>query len=439
MNKAKSDVAVVGFADLFELSEIQRLQDAFATTHHVASVITDPRGVPITRPSNFTRLCRDLIGAEPECRADLGRCGTAPGSLVQRCPTSGLWCSGARIDAGDTHLATWFVGQVRIAGDALPNATDRGCGSGRATAQFAAALAEVPMMSSERFEEICSLLHLLAELVSRQGARNALLRTVLAEKESLAADLDVLELRLHDTAGAEAVGRIAGGIAHDFGNLITAISGYAEMMTDVLDDPDDPRAPPNRILAASERAGELVRQLLDVSRQQSGAHETVDLRHVISDTASLLERTLPRTVRMVCDLPPDPVQIRGDVVALNSALLNLGINAGHAMPRGGLLQFTLSDRRLDTDRYGCRPGRYAEIRVSDTGVGMDGGTVTRIFEPYFTTRADGTGTGLGLARVRSCVERHGGGLDVSSEPGRGSVFSLWLPLEESTDQRRRAV
>ena len=360
------------FADLFDLDDIQRLQDAFASSHQVLAVMTDPDGVPITRPSRG--------------RADDGTTPLPTGAAAVLEADDRCWTDVADIGVGSVHLARWQV--------------SRG-----------------PGMARERFEQVCTFLAQAADLVSRQAVANSQLRAMLEAKERAEAERDRLEQHLHLTAGMEAVGRLSGGIAHDFGNLLTAITAYAEQLVQQLPDPADPDEPAVQILAASDRAFELVRRLLDVARHRQGTLAPVDLAAVVGETSGLLQRTLPSMIQVSHVVHGDIPTIMGDGACLHSALLNLGINAGHAMLRGGRLTFTL--RRL---------GQSLEIRVEDTGQGMDAETQRRIFEPFFTTRETAGGTGLGLTLVYGCVKSHGGTIDVQSEPGVGSVFTILLPV-----------
>ena len=366
------------FADLYDLDDIQRLQDAFARSHQVLAILTDPDGVPITRPSSGR--AEDDAPPSPVIAAavlDADDC---------------CWTEVADIGVGNVHLARW---QVRCE----------------------------PGMARERFEQVCAFLAQAADLVSRQAVANSQLRAMLEAKERAEAERDQLEQHLQVSAGMEAVGRLAGGIAHDFGNLITAIAAYAEQIVQKLPDPQNPDEPAVQILAASDRAIELVHRLVDVARHRQHTHAPVDLAAVIGETSGLLRRTLPATIHVSHAVSGDIPSIIGDGAGLHSALLNLGINAGHAMPRGGRLTFSLRRRELAEAVAGLPPGQYLEIRVVDTGEGMDVETQRRIFEAFFSTR----GTGLGLTRVYGCVKDHGGAIDVHSEPGRGSVFTILLP------------
>jgi len=430
----KPDEPTWSFADLFDLEEIQQLQDKFATTHNVASIITDPAGNPITRPSNFRRLCREIMGNVPEGHANCLQVESArkkphlPGPVVKLCPSGGLWDGGASICVGEQHLANWVVGQVR--NENLDEEQVNSCAQemGADVKAFHEALAEIPVMSQDRFEEISFFLYDMAALISRQAVQNAELKQVLAAKCQVEEERDSFEQHLRLTAGLEALGRLASGVAHDFGNLLTAIQGYAEVMIENTSGPTDPSTPPYRILSAAEHASELVTSLLDFARQHPGRMEPVHLGDVVNETVSMLKHSLPSNIKVNMRMPAFISPVMGNSSSLQSALLNLGVNAGHAMPRGGQLDFLTRLRHLADNLEGVEPGAYVEVQVRDSGEGMDEETLQQIFEPFFSKRTGRHGTGLGLTRVYSCIKSHKGSIDVQSEVGVGTVVTILLPV-----------
>ncbi len=267
------------------------------------------------------------------------------------------------------------------------------------------------------------LLELFAGLVSRAIARER-------EVEERAQ----LEAEYHHSKKMEAVGQLAGGVAHDFNNLLTTIQGYAQLMSAKL--PEEYREMPGlkEIVMASERAAGLTRQLLAFSRRDTGKTGPVEVNSVISDTMKLMRRMLGDKVTLDLDLADNLTAIVGDSQQLSQMVMNLAINARDAMPEGGNL--TISTRQLAA--VSALPRRFSIpgidwcqlIQVTDTGEGMDRETKERIFEPFFTTKDAGQGTGLGLSIVFSVVRRHAGLIDVVSEPGAGTTFSIFLPVRE---------
>jgi len=240
-----------------------------------------------------------------------------------------------------------------------------------------------------------------------------------------------LEDRLRQAQKMEAFGQLAGGVAHDFNNLLTVILGNVEVLA-------SPGAPADMvgeavadIRGAAERAVGLTRQLLAFSRQQVLAPQVVDLNEVLTRVEKLLRRVLGEHIATATSLAPDLVRIRVDPGQIEQVVLNLAVNARDAMPAGGRLLLSTATvdiaAGVDAERFACPPGRYARLRVTDTGMGMDAATRARLFEPFFTTKGPGTGTGLGLATVKGIVEQSGGFIAVDSQVGRGTAFDVLLP------------
>ncbi|MBU1741086.1 MAG: response regulator, partial [Proteobacteria bacterium] len=240
-----------------------------------------------------------------------------------------------------------------------------------------------------------------------------------------------MEAQLQHARKMEAVGTLAGGVAHDFNNTLQAISGYVQLLLlkKGADDPDHEYL--FAIDQAIRRATGLINQLLTVSRKMESKPEPVDLGQVVAEVSKLLERTIPRMIRIEVDNAGDLGPVNADPTQLEQIILNLGGNARDAMPDGGQLTFTT--RNLTITDGPARPhaeieaGGYVVLEVSDTGHGMDEETVHHIFEPFFTTKGIGRGTGLGLATVYGIVRNHGGHIICDSRVGRGATFTIFLP------------
>ena len=247
------------------------------------------------------------------------------------------------------------------------------------------------------------------------------------------ADRERLERQFYLVQKMETVGQLAGGIAHDFNNILTAIVGFGTLVAEQVK--DNPAAAENvaEILAAASRASSLTRQLLAFGRRQVLLPTRLDLNDTVHGLAGMLRQLIGEHIDLsfVCtaDLPP----IRADQSQLESALANLVINARDAMPQGGRLTIETSEVTLDAAycaaHVGVRAGRYARLIVSDTGVGIPPDVQPRIFEPFFTTKEAGKGSGLGLATVYGIVKQSGGNIWVYSEPGLGTTFKVYLPID----------
>jgi two-component system cell cycle sensor histidine kinase/response regulator CckA len=246
------------------------------------------------------------------------------------------------------------------------------------------------------------------------------------------------EDQLRQAQKMDAVGRLAGGVAHDFNNMLTAILGYSETMLHGLAPGDPMQQRAGEIKKAAERAAALTRQLLAFSRKQVLSPRVLDLNAVLADMLPMLRRLIGEDIELAIRTDPDLGQVRADPGQLEQVVMNLVINARDAMPRGGRLLLTTANRDQTCpeiqDRVPCVPCVLLEVR--DSGIGMDPETCGRIFEPFFTTKDKGKGTGLGLATVYGIVQQSGGFISVESLPGEGSTFRIFLPRVEQPADRR---
>ncbi|GEJ55771.1 ATP-binding protein [Anaeromyxobacter diazotrophicus] len=226
----------------------------------------------------------------------------------------------------------------------------------------------------------------------------------------------------------ESVGRLAGGVAHDFNNILTVILSYARALTEELR--GEQRDHAEEIARAGQRGAALTRQLLTFSRKQVLSPEVLRVEDVLASFSRMIGRLLGDDVRLSMEVAPGVGRVRMDPAQLEQALVNLAVNARDAMPGGGQLLIRAGDAELgpaEAERAGLPAGPYVAISVTDTGTGMDAATLSRVFEPFFTTKPKGKGTGLGLAMVLGAVEQGGGRVGVASAPGAGTTFTLHLP------------
>jgi signal transduction histidine kinase/CheY-like chemotaxis protein len=261
--------------------------------------------------------------------------------------------------------------------------------------------------------------------------REDLLREI-SERRQTEAALQVSEERLRHSQKMEAIGRLAGGIAHDFNNLLTAIIGYAELII-LRTQSGVVKQDAELICKAGEQAADLTRQLLAFSRKQILQPRVIDLNALMLEIEKLLQRIIGEHIELRVQAKASNGRVRADPTQLEQVILNLGINARDAMPRGGVLTMgtstAFSPETFEDGGDILPPGRYVALTVQDTGCGMDTETKERIFEPFFTTKGPGKGTGLGLATVYGIVRQSGGAISVESKPGEGSTFTIHLPEE----------
>ncbi len=267
------------------------------------------------------------------------------------------------------------------------------------------------------------------------------------EREQLEAEAERerLQNQMHQAQRLESLGQLAGGIAHDFNNLLAVIINYAAFVADDLNatpitdkDRQEMRADVEQISLAAEKAAHLTHQLLAFARREVVQPEVVDVNDVVRAVEQLLRRTLGEHVELHSSLADDLCPVLVDPGQMEQILVNLAVNARDAMPDGGALRIDTANMDIDEDYIASRPelspGMHVRLRVSDSGVGMPAETVQRAFDPFYTTKPPGKGTGLGLATVYGIVQQAGGHAQIYSEPGVGTTFTLLLPATEQIER-----
>jgi PAS domain S-box-containing protein len=276
------------------------------------------------------------------------------------------------------------------------------------------------------------------EVIATQGIFRDVTERVKAEVER-----EKLEAQLLHAQKMEAIGTLTGGIAHEFNNIMTAIIGYGEFVQEGIADDSPLRPYTNSLLASAMRATQLTQSLLAYSRKQIMNPRPLNLGETVQNVGRLLSKLIGENRELRLRLGDEQAGIMADPGQIEQVLINLATNARDAMPGGGTLTIATSRSLLGTEymmSHGyASPGMYAEISMTDTGVGMDERTRERIFEPFFTTKELGKGTGLGLAMVYGIIKQHDGYIDVDSEPGKGTTFRIYLPLTEAEGGERKSA
>ena len=263
------------------------------------------------------------------------------------------------------------------------------------------------------------------------GGRDLLLESFIDTTES-----KKMESQLRQAQKMEAVGTLASGIAHDFNNILSVVMGYGELALEKTRDGRPNAAEIGKILGASERAKGLIEKLMTFSRKAEAQYEPIDLDREVASAVDILRDTMPKMVRVEWKVFGPSKWVLGDAGQLQQVILNLGVNSADAMPDGGCLTFETKVVDLASERpkgksglfSGNGKGKYALLRVSDTGQGMDEATQSKLFEPFFTTKEVGKGTGLGLATVYGIVKGHHGHIHCESSCGLGTTFNIYIPL-----------
>lgn len=244
-----------------------------------------------------------------------------------------------------------------------------------------------------------------------------------------------LEEQIRQAQKMEAVGQLAGGVAHDFNNILSVISGFSQLILNQEEDNETVKKYVEEIMRASERAVALTRSLLTFSRKQAVTLAVIDISEVITENEAFLRRLIREDVELNISCSVEPLTVLADQGQMEQVIMNLVANARDAMPNGGKLSIetlpaTLDQEFIETHGFG-KAGAYSSFTVSDTGVGMDKGMQSHIFEPFFTTKEQGKGTGLGLSMAYEIVKKHDGFITVSSRPGIGTIFKAFLPLVQA--------
>ena len=356
--------------------------------------------------------------------------------------------SRAELDRGDIHwgeltppaerpLTARALAQLRASGAATPWETE----TMRKDGSRVPILVGVAMLDPRRF------IAFIADLTERkeaEAARVHLTQEAQTEHEGrrrAEAALRRSEEQLRHAQKMEAVGRLAGGVAHDFNNILSVILSYGELVLGELQPEDPIRADIQEVCKAAGRAAELTRQLLLFSRHEVVEPKVLDLNRILGNMDKMLQRVVGEDVELRAILGPDVGRIRADPSHIEQVIVNLVVNARDAMPNGGKLTIETANEDLDesfaSNHLPAKPGPYVVLSVTDTGCGMDQATQNRIFEPFFTTKEQGKGTGLGLSTVFGIVQQSGGGLWVFSEVDRGTAFRIYLPrVEEAVTLQR---
>jgi PAS domain S-box-containing protein len=255
-------------------------------------------------------------------------------------------------------------------------------------------------------------------------------------------DTDITEKKntmeqLIQSQKVESIGQLAGGLAHDLNNILTVINGYATLAMHGINQDQDQLGYIKTILEATSRASTLTRSLLAYSRKQEMNQQNQNLNPLIETIGTFIKRIIHDNIEFTLSFQDDPLTVYVDKVQIEQVMLNFATNARDAMPKGGMFSIataavSIDEEYISTHVYG-KVGDYAVITVNDTGCGMDAETRLKVFDPFFTTKEVGKGTGLGLSMVMGIIKQHGGFIDLQSEPGKGSVFHLYLPLVEAIE------
>ena len=266
----------------------------------------------------------------------------------------------------------------------------------------------------------------------------------ITERKQEEEEKNKLEAQLQQAQKMEAIGALAGGIAHDFNNVLYAVMGYTELTMDLVPEGSTAQTNLQRVMKAADRAKEMVQQILAFSRQSKKEKKPINVQSVLKEAGNLLRTSIPSTIEIRQDIDTECDAVMADPTQIHQIIMNLATNAYHAMQEtGGVLGLTLMQDEIGSDDLefspDLKPGAYLKLTVEDTGHGIDRDVMGKIFDPYFTTKAVGKGTGMGLSVVYGIVKDHGGDIKVYSEPGQGTAFHVYLPVIETDAAEPNAI
>jgi len=425
----------IKFEDLFNLEEVQNIQDAFAFATGVASVITRTDGVPITRPSNFCNLCENVIrktekGVKNCYHSDavLGR-KKPDGPIIQKCLSGGLLDGGASICVGDRHIANWLIGQVLEEPVDTAFMLKYAKEIGADEREFERSLGLVTRMSAKQFEKICKALYLLAGQLSKLAFQNFLQAQYITEKKKVE-DALIITKDLAEAA-SRAKSNFMATMSHELRTPMNGIMGFSKLLSMGELNPEQ-REFNEMIKISSEHLLEIINDILDFSKLEAKKIKLelkiFDIKATVKNSAELLlEQAKKKNIALIYEISPEiKYGLLGDQLRLKQVIINLLSNAVKFTNEGEIKALVHEISRNNKTAV-------IAISVSDTGIGIPAGKTDEIFEMFHQLDASSTrrhgGAGLGLSIVRGLVEMMNGTISVKSELGKGSIFTITIPFE----------
>jgi len=440
LTRPLGDVSIPKFEELFDMEEVQKIQDAFASATGVASIITDPEGKPLTVPSNFCHLCMNIIRQTEKGRANcytsdarIGR-KNPDGPVIQACLSGGLWDGGSSICVGDHHIANWLVGQVLDESVDREKMIDYAREIGADEEEYKKALAGVTKMPKEQFSSICNALFLFAKQLSHLAYSNVLQAREIEKMVTIrTAELkrsneELEQARAESEAASKAKSSFLANMSHELRTPLNAIIGYSEMLEEEVDEDFVPDL--QKINAAGRHLLALINDVLDLSKIEAGKLElyleTFDIYKAIMDIVGTTDPLIKKNNNILkINCSEESGSMHADLTRVRQCMLNLISNAAKFTENGVIT--------LDVSREGAEEGGWVILSVSDTGIGMTEEQLGRLFEAFSqaesTTAKKYGGTGLGLAISRRFCRMMGGDVTVTSAPGEGSTFTMRIPAK----------
>ncbi|WP_026840524.1 PocR ligand-binding domain-containing protein [Citrifermentans bremense] len=431
----EGDIGALELSDIIDSEMLQAMMEDFYRITGMLGAVLDVSGKVLVAVgwqdicTKFHRVhakaCKNCLESDTVLTE-----GVAAGTYkLYRCKNN-MWDMVTPIEVGGKHLGNVFIGQFFYQDDPpdLEFFREQGRRYGFDETQYLAALDRVPRFTREAADAGMKFYAGLTKMVSTLSFTSIKLSRMLAERIHL-------EEQLRQSQKMEAVGQLAGGIAHDFNNILQVITGYGNMLKMKENLGMKQQEWVDHILSSAERAAHLTKGLLAFSRKQVICLEPVDLNEVIENFKKFILRVIGEDIHLKTVTYGDRLIVHADVGQLEQVLINLATNARDSMHKGGILTIEAGLQTVEAPsdhEFGrAESGRYAVVTVSDSGSGMDEETRKRIFEPFYTTKEVGKGTGLGMAIVYGIIKQHSGIINVYSEPGHGTTFRIYLPVQEA--------
>jgi signal transduction histidine kinase len=441
----ETGVESMELVDVIDVNAIQSMMDDFFYLTKIGAAILDLKG-NILAAAGWQDICTQFHRKHPDTlknciESDLElSAGIATGSFkAYRCKNN-LWDIATPIVVGGTHMGNLYLGQFFYDGE-TPDVEwfrSRANRYGFDETAYLAALERVPRWKEETVHTAMRFYTRFTQLISESGYSNLKLANELRALKQAEISLKAMKTRLMQAQKLESIGSLASGIAHDFNNLLFPIVGLSETMLDDFPPGSPQYKDVQQIFKAGKRGRELVQQILSFSRQSRYQLIPVHVQKILKEAFKLCRATIPADIPITRDIQTDCRPVMADPTQIHQIVMNLITNAFHAVePAGGTISIRLKEifySQADASAaHDLASGVYIMLSVSDTGTGIDPAIMDKIFDPYFTTKEKGRGTGLGLATVYGIVKAHGGDIRVDSEVREGSCFHVYLPVLETSD------
>jgi polar amino acid transport system substrate-binding protein len=440
----EGDISTLELSDIIDIEVLQSIMEDFYRLTGMLGAVLDVSG-KVLIAIGWQDICTKFHRCHPDTLKNCTESdtiltsGVLAGTVKAYHCKNNMWDMVTPIMVGGRHVGNVFIGQFFYE-DETPDVEafrEQARRNGFDETEYLAALDRVPRFSRETVDAGMQFYAKLAGIISTLSFSTIRQSRMFAERKQAEKEREKLQGQLAQAQKMEAIGTLAGGIAHDFNNILSAILGFAQIAKDGAGKGSDLEDDLNEIYKAGIRAKDLVAQILTFARQSDEEISPLRVDIILKEVTKFIRSSIPTSIEIKSTINSKAL-IMGNQTQMHQIFMNLFTNASHAMEANeGLLEVSLEDTQVDNGMILKYPdlkfGNYIKITVSDTGTGIPKDIMDSIFEPYFTTKYEGEGTGMGLAMVHGIVESYGGKIFVSSELGKGTVFTIYLPVTEKKE------